>query len=92
MMGTEYGVECYDDSGSFLSYSNRDYETARKFYMKQVRNYNCGTGIVVEFSVGTWSTRNWKYGKYEFTPMFRFEAPDYRAIWRHRVISSVEEY
>jgi len=81
-MEKEYGVTCYDDEGSFLSYANRDFKTALSFYRRCVQNYNCGTGIIVEFSVGEWSTKNWKHGQYEYHPYFRFESPDRRAEMR----------
>jgi len=83
MMETEYGVTSYDDYGAFHSYASRDYDAARRHYISEVKRNNCGTGIVVEFSVGQWSTKNWRYGQYEYRPLFRFEAPDHRAEWRY---------
>jgi len=82
-MAIEYGVTSYDDEGAFHHYANRNYQEALLHYRAEVRRHNCNTGIVVEFSVGQWSTKNWKYGQYEYRPLFRFEAPDYRAQWRH---------
>jgi len=73
----EYGVFIYDRGGVCFSFAHPDYETARQQYIKEVRRCNFGTGLVVEFSVGQWSTKNWQHGQYDYRPLFRFEAPDY---------------